>query len=62
MTEVIQEVFPLLPERVGANLQELFKDVTEDVSFCLKSDDVDGMGFPIAIAAAVLFSLLEPEG
>lgn len=33
-------------------VRQRLSQVTEDVSFCLKSQDVRGMGFPLSIAAA----------
>jgi hypothetical protein len=48
----------VLADRSEPEILELRKKLelaTDDVTFCLKSDDVEAMGFPIAIAAAALF-------
>jgi len=35
-----------------ARIRQMLKVAKEQVSFCLKADDVDSMGFPLSIAAA----------
>jgi hypothetical protein len=50
--ELEQEVLSTREEPEVARVRVMLKDVRENVSFCLKADDVEAMGFPLAIAAA----------
>ena len=50
--ELVQEVLAEQTDTKSAEVRRMLAGVTENVSFCLKADDVEAMGFPLAIAAA----------
>jgi hypothetical protein len=50
--ELDQEVLSTRREPEVARVRAMLAAAKEDVSFCLKADDVEAMGFPLAIAAA----------
>jgi hypothetical protein len=50
--EVIQEVLPTLNDPSVPEIETHLSQAVEDVTFCLKANDVRGMGFPIVMAAA----------
>jgi len=51
--ELLEELSPASQgDRRLSSIIERLSRVTEDVSFCLKDYDVQGMGFPLSIAAA----------
>jgi hypothetical protein len=60
VVELEQIVLAHRPEPGIADIARRMRDVTEDVAFCLKSPDVQGMGFPLSIAAAAC--LVEKKG
>jgi hypothetical protein len=48
----LEAVPPSLGSFRASDISLRLLHVTEDVSFCLKARDLDGMGFPLAIAGA----------
>ncbi len=50
--ELLERPFLTGDDANARRLRQMLGKITEDVSFCLKADDVEAMGFPLAIAAA----------
>ena len=50
--ELVADILPSIADAGVRKIEPMLRTVIDDVSFCLKVDDVQGMGFPLAIAAA----------
>jgi hypothetical protein len=50
--ELESDILPRLRGKGLDRVKELLADAREDVGFALTASDIDGMGFPLAIAAA----------
>jgi hypothetical protein len=58
--ELDEEVLSTRTEPEVARVRAMLTEAKEDVSFCLKADDIEAMGFPLSIAAAAY--LVEKAG